>query len=70
MISTIIFHNSVRDTFVGLKLGVVSDELMNYRDCFDDSLNTAIWRNQSCELTKISCRYIALLDASLAEKVC
>ena len=70
MFSTIIFHNSVRDTFVGLKLGVVSDELADFEDCFNNSLKTAVFTNESCELTKISCRYISLLETSLATKVC
>ncbi|CAO1421594.1 unnamed protein product [Diamesa tonsa] len=69
MISTIIFHNCIRDTFVGLKLGVVSDELSDYGDCFDDSLQTVFWKNESCELTKISCRYIALINSSFATKI-
>lgn len=69
MLSTIVFHNSVRDTFVGLKIGIVSDELTDYRDCYNNSLKTVIWTNESCELTKISCRYIALLDVPLTTKV-
>ncbi|CAO1421700.1 unnamed protein product [Diamesa serratosioi] len=69
MISTIIFHNSVCDTFVGLKIGIVSDELTSYGECFNNSLKTVMWTNESCELTKISCRFIALLDVSLATKI-
>ena len=65
----IIFHYSVGRDPIGLKIGIVNDEI-NYNDCFDKSLITTIAvHNKSCELNKISCRFINQFNDSIAEKV-
>lgn len=53
----------------GLKLGIVSDELNSYEDCFNDSLITAFAHDIECDLHKISCRFITELHDDVAIKV-
>lgn len=64
-----LFHYSVGRDPIGLKIGIVNDEI-NYNDCFDESLITTIdLQNKTCELNKISCRFINQFNDSIAEKV-
>lgn len=69
LICFIIFHNSIGCDPIGLKIGIVNDEI-NYNDCFNKSLITTIHvENKSCEFHKVSCRFINQFNDSIAEKV-
>lgn len=69
MLCFFIFHYSVGRDPIGLKIGIVNDEI-NYNDCFNKSLITTLsFQNKSCEFNKISCRFINQFNDSIAQKV-
>jgi hypothetical protein len=53
----------------GLKIGIVNDELSNYKDCINQSYVTAFPQNAECHMNKISCRFLHHLNDSVAIKV-
>lgn len=70
------FYLAIGDNPKHLKLGIVNDEVTNYSDCFNSSLITAAIRNStvpneshSCDLHKISCRYLREIPTEIAEQV-
>lgn len=65
----ILFYSAVGGNPIGLKLAVVSDEIINYEECFNTSLITAHAENFECNLNKISCRFLTHFNDSIAEKV-
>lgn len=65
----IIFYNAVGGNPIGLKLAIVSDEIINYDECFNTSLVTARVENYECSFYKISCRFLTHFNDSIAEKV-
>lgn len=69
LIVTIFFYSAIGGSPIGLRIGIVSGELSNYQDCFNQSLVTAIARDQSCELHKVSCRFLNELNDEVAVKV-
>jgi len=54
---------------IGLKLGIVNNEVTNYRDCSNDSFIATIAHEETCDLNKISCNFLESIDDSLAAKV-
>lgn len=65
------FYVAVGGNPIGLKLGIVSDELDSYKDCFNESLTTLYFDkddNTTCLLNKLSCRFINGLNESVAIK--
>lgn len=52
-----------------LNIGIVNQEVMNFQDCANSSLITATAQDDSCDLYKISCRFIEELGDDLAKKV-
>jgi hypothetical protein len=67
ILQIVFFYLAIGGNPIGLKLGIVDDEI-NYYDCFNSSLITAISRNDTCDLNKISCRFIKEIDDSVAIK--
>lgn len=53
----------------GLKIGVVNEELLDYKDCANQSYVTAFPQNAECYLHKVSCRYLDHLNDSVVIKV-
>lgn len=64
-----IFYNSVGRNPVGLKLAIVSDEIINYDECFNTSLVTAHAEDYVCSFYKLSCRFLTHFNDSIAEKI-
>lgn len=62
------FYLAIGGNPIGLKMGVVDDEIVNYDDCFNSSLITAFIHDDTCDLHKISCRFLHELNDSVAIK--
>lgn len=67
ILQIVFFYLAIGGNPIGLKMGVVDDEI-NYIDCFNSSLITSISHNETCDLHKISCRFIQEFDDSVAIK--
>lgn len=66
----ICFYVAVGGNPIGLKVGIVNDEVNNFDDCFNSSLITTYVHDYSCDLHKVSCRFINQINDSVAIKVC
>lgn len=69
LIQLTFFYLTVGGDPKGLVLGIVSDELISFSECTNTSLLTAVASEFTCDLQKISCRFIEELDDSIAIKV-
>lgn len=70
IVQSIIFNTVVGRNPQNLKIGIFSDELNDFEDCYDSTLITAIaYENRSCHLNSISCRYIDEITDELGDKV-
>lgn len=68
LLQIVFFYLAIGGNPIGLKLGVVNDEVMSFEDCFNSSLKTAIAHDDVCDLHKISCRFLSEFNDSLAIK--
>lgn len=57
LIACLIFHWSIGNHPTNVKVGIVSDEFVNYDECLNSS-STQLMNDNICKLNKISCRYI------------
>lgn len=62
------FYVAIGGNPIGLKLGIVDDELSNFNECWNSSLITTNIVNDTCDLNKISCRFINHINDSVAIK--
>lgn len=62
------FYVAVGSNPIGLKLAIVNDEVKNIADCMNTSLITTRINNETCDLNKVSCRFINQLNDSVAIK--
>lgn len=68
ILQIVFFYLAIGGNPIGLKMGVVDDEI-NYIDCFNTSLKTALVNaDETCDLHKISCRFLQEFDDSVAIK--
>lgn len=67
ILQIVFFYLAIGGNPIGLKMGVVDDEI-NYIDCFNSSLITAFPHDETCDLQKISCRFLQEFDDSVAIK--
>lgn len=63
------FYLTVGGDPIGLKIGIVSDEIENLSECNDPLLKMTTVDDVTCRVNKISCRFINSLDDKLAEKI-
>lgn len=63
------FYLAIGDNPQNLKLGVVNDEVQDYRDCLNTSLVTTYAHDYTCDLTKVSCRYLNIIPPIIAQQV-
>lgn len=52
-----------------MKLGIVDDEIASYADCGNSSLITTFVRDDTCNLHKVSCRFLNGITDEIAIKV-
>lgn len=62
------FYVAIGGNPIGLKLGIVDDELGSFSECWNNSLITTHPYNDTCDLNKISCRFISHINDSVAIK--
>lgn len=67
ILQIVFFYLAIGGNPIGLKIGVVDDEI-NYNDCLNSSLITTIANNDTCDLNKVSCRFLQELNDSVAMK--
>lgn len=54
---------------IGLKIGIVDSEIVSYKDCTNTSLITAFVHDDTCDLHKVSCRFLNQITDEIAAKV-
>lgn len=52
----------------GLNIAIVDDEISSYKDCANSSLITTYVHDYTCDLHKVSCRFINQINDSVAVK--
>lgn len=62
------FYVAVGGNPIGLNIAIVNDEMPNNQDCLNSSLITTYLHDDTCELNKISCRFINHINDSVAIK--
>ncbi|KAG5674743.1 hypothetical protein PVAND_004694 [Polypedilum vanderplanki] len=62
------FYVAVGGNPIGLKLAIVNDEIQNINDCMNSSLVTTHINNDTCDLNKVSCRFINQINNTVAIK--
>lgn len=63
------FYLAIGDNPRNLRLGVVNEEVADWRDCFNDSLQTANVHDYTCDLNLVSCRYLRGIPIDLASLI-
>ncbi|GAB0099833.1 ABC transporter G family member 20 [Sergentomyia squamirostris] len=63
------FYLAIGGNPKNLKFGIVNDEVEDYRLCQNDSLITTFAHDYTCDLYKISCRFLHELTPDIASKV-
>jgi len=69
ILQIVFFYLAIGGNPNGLKLGIVSGEIDNLQECTNTSLITTFVHDYTCDLHKISCRFLNEIDDSVAEKV-
>lgn len=69
MIQIIFFYLAIGGNPIGLKLGIVNREITSYDDCLNSSLITTFIHDDTCDLHKVSCRFLHEIDDAIAIKV-
>lgn len=62
------FYVAVGGNPIGLKIAIVNDEVPNYQDCSNSSLITTFVHDSTCDLHKLSCRFLNHINDSVAIK--
>lgn len=63
------FYSAIGGNPKDLEIGVVNREVNNYMECYNDSLITTFAHDYTCDLHKISCRFLTAFDDDVAKKV-
>jgi len=62
------FYVAVGGNPIGLNIAIVDDEVTSYKDCTNSSLITTYVHDSTCDLHKVSCRFINQINDSVAIK--
>lgn len=63
------FYLTIGGDPIGLKIGIVNDEVENLVECNDPLNKMTTIVDDTCRVNKISCRFINSLDDQMAEKI-
>lgn len=63
------FYSAIGGNPKDLEIGVVNREVNNYMDCYNDSLITTFAHDYTCDLHKVSCRYLSAFGDDVAKKI-
>lgn len=66
ILQIVFFYMAIGGNPIGLKMGIVDDEVMNYDECFNTSLITTFVHGDECDWHKISCRFLHELGEDIA----
>lgn len=69
VISLICFYNTIGGDPIGLKIGIVNNEIVNFSECSDPLNKMTTIVDYTCQVSKISCRFIHTIKDSTATKV-
>lgn len=69
IIQLLFFYWAVGGNPIGLKIGIVNEEIKSYDDCLDKSLITAATADYRCRLYKVSCQFLIELHDDVAIKI-
>lgn len=62
------FYVAVGGNPIGLNIAIVNDEVPNFKDCSNSSLINTYHHENTCDLHKVSCRFINQINDSVAIK--
>jgi hypothetical protein len=63
------FYVAVGGNPIGLKVAIVDDEVNSFKDCSNSSLITTYVHDYTCDLHKVSCRFINQISDETANKI-
>lgn len=69
ILQIVAFYLAVGGNPIGLKIGIVNNEIQSYQDCSNSSLITTFIHDSTCDLHKVSCRFLHELDDDVGIKV-
>jgi hypothetical protein len=69
LVIVLLLNISVGTKLNGLALGLVNNEVANYSDCFNSSLEAVKVHRRECSLKLFSCRFIGELNQNVMELV-
>lgn len=69
IIQILFFYLAIGGNPIGLKLGIVDHEIISYQDCTNSSLITTFIHDDTCDLHKVSCRFLNEINDDIAIKV-
>lgn len=69
VISLVCFYNTIGGDPIGLKIGIVNNEITNSSECSDPLNKMTTIVDYTCRVSKISCRFINTISDSTATKV-
>lgn len=69
IIQIVFFYLAIGGNPIGLKLGIVDHEITSFDDCTNSSLITTFVHDDTCDLHKVSCRFLNDLTDDVAIKV-
>lgn len=68
ILQVVFFYLAIGGYPIGLKMGVVDDELDGFGDCSNSSLITTFYHDDECDLHKISCRFLDHINDTVVFK--
>lgn len=68
LLSLLSFYLVIGSDPIGLKIGIVNNEIKNFSECLDPLLKMTTIDGYTCYVNKISCRFLTSLNDSIAKK--
>lgn len=62
ILNIVVFYYAIGNDPTGLNIAIVNNEMPNHSDCSNSSLITTFSHNYTCDLQKISCRFVDSLS--------
>lgn len=68
VIQILFFYLAIGGNPIGLKIGIVDDEITDYSECKNSSLITTFVHDYMCDMSLISCRFLERIDSHVGDK--
>lgn len=62
------FYLTIGSDPIGLRIGIVNKEVNNFSECSDPLLKLTTFDGYNCRVSKISCRFLNILNETVAEQ--